>query len=97
MGGSRGSLKNHKNIGFLCNSGPDPLKNHKVTKSAFNVGPSSARQRWRADDGPINPDEIPHNAAFHLDLHCLPKYPLVHMTIIQSVLDILLHLRLTDN
>ena len=38
-------LKNHKNIGFLSNTGPDPLKNHKVTKPAFNVGPSSARQR----------------------------------------------------
>ena len=36
-------LKNHKNIGFLCNTGPDPLKNHKATKAAFNVGPSSAR------------------------------------------------------
>ena len=24
---------------------PDPLKNHKVTKSAFNVGPSSVQQR----------------------------------------------------
>ena len=52
MGGSRGGdrgsghpLKNHKNIGFLCNTGADPLKNHKATKPAFNVGPSSARQR----------------------------------------------------
>ena len=52
MGGSRGGergsgppLKNHKNIGFLCNTGPDPLKNHKATKPAFNVGPASARQR----------------------------------------------------
>ena len=35
------SLKNHKNIGFLCNTGPDPLNNHKAT----NVGPSSACQR----------------------------------------------------
>ena len=51
-------LKNHKNIGFLSNTGPDPLKNHKTTKPAFNVGPSSARQRnatkmafcWQADD-----------------------------------------------
>ena len=46
--GDRGSgppLKNHKNIGFLSNSGPDPLKNHKATKPAFNVGPSSACQR----------------------------------------------------
>ena len=47
-GGGRGSgtpLKNHKNIGFLCNTGPIPLKNHKATKPAFNAGPSSARQR----------------------------------------------------
>ena len=34
-GGYRGSgppLKNHKNIRFLSNVGPDPLKNHKATK-----------------------------------------------------------------
>ena len=45
--------------GFLCNTGPDPLKKRKATKPAFNVGPSSARQRnailmvfrWQADDG----------------------------------------------
>ena len=60
-GGDRGSgspLKNHKNIGFLCNTGPDPLKNHKATKPAFNVGPSSPGQRnaismafpWQAYD-----------------------------------------------
>ena len=67
MGGSRGEtggpdpLKNHKNIGFLCNTDQDPLKNRNATKPAFNVGPSSARQRnaismafrWRADDGPF--------------------------------------------
>ena len=29
-------LKNHKNIGFLSNTGPDLLKNHKATKPAFN-------------------------------------------------------------
>ena len=54
-------LKNHKNIGFLCNSGPDPLKNYEATKPAFNVGQSSACQQnailmvfcWRADDGPF--------------------------------------------
>ena len=54
MGGSRGGgggqgvktplLKNHKNKGFLRNTGPDPLKNHKATKPAFNVGPSLAHQ-----------------------------------------------------
>ena len=55
--GSRPSLKNHINVGFLSNTGPDPLK----TKPAFNVWPLSARQRnaipmafclW-ADDGPL--------------------------------------------
>ena len=43
-------------IGFLSNTGPDPLKNHKATKPAFNVGPPSARQRnaiYMADDGPL--------------------------------------------
>ena len=44
-------------IGFICNTGADPLKNHKATKPAFNVVPLSAHQRnamafrWRADDG----------------------------------------------
>ena len=38
-------MKNPQNIGFLSNTDPDPLKNHKTTKQAFNVGPSSARQR----------------------------------------------------
>ena len=53
MGGSRGGqrvrtpppLKNHKNKGFLSNTGPDRLKHHKATKPALIVGPSSARQR----------------------------------------------------
>ena len=36
-------LKNHKNIGFLSNTGPDSMKNHKATKPAFKVGPPSAR------------------------------------------------------
>ena len=44
-------LKNHKNIGFLYNTGPDPLKNHKATKPEFNIEPSMARQqnaiKWR--------------------------------------------------
>ena len=53
MGGSRGggggqgvrtnperSLK----IGFLSNTGPDPLKNRKATWPEFNVRPSSGRQ-----------------------------------------------------
>ena len=36
--GDRGfgpSLKHHKNIGLLSNTGPDPLKIHKATKLAF--------------------------------------------------------------
>ena len=43
--GVRTPLKNHKNIkniGFLSNTGPDPLK---ITKLPFNVRPTSARQR----------------------------------------------------
>ena len=35
-------LKDHKSIGFLSNTGL--LKIYKATKSAFNVGPTSARQ-----------------------------------------------------
>ena len=54
-------ISKKKNKGFLSNTDPDPFKNHKATKPAFNVGPSSARQpnaiwmafRWRADDGPL--------------------------------------------
>ena len=42
-GGGAGGLKNHTNIGFLGNTGLDPLKNHKAIKPSFNVGPSSAR------------------------------------------------------
>ena len=47
-GGPTSPLENHKNIGhigFLSNTDPDPLKNHKATKPAFNGGLSSARQR----------------------------------------------------
>ena len=47
MEGAGGSDPPEKsqNKGFLSNTGPDPLKNQKATKPAFNVGPSSARQR----------------------------------------------------
>ena len=37
-----GPPENHTNIGLPCNTGSDPLKNHKATKPAFNVWPSSA-------------------------------------------------------
>ena len=43
--GSGPPLKNYKAIVFLSNSGPNLIKNHKATKSAFNVGQSSARQQ----------------------------------------------------
>ena len=57
--GDRPPLKNHKNIGFFSNTGPDHLKNHKVTKPAFNNVPSTVRQRnaisfkWRFAGGPM--------------------------------------------
>ena len=34
-----------QNLGFLSNTGPDPLKNLKATKPEFIVGPSSAREQ----------------------------------------------------
>ena len=51
MGRSRGRQgvgappEKSQNIGFLSKTGPDRLNNHKATKPAFNVGPSSASQR----------------------------------------------------
>ena len=61
VGGDRGPppppprhVKYHKNIGFPSNTRPDPLKNHKVTKPAFNVGPSSDSEtpfKWRFAGG----------------------------------------------
>ena len=44
--GGRGSgppPENHKNIGYLSNTGPDPLKSHKATKPLFNGRPLRAR------------------------------------------------------
>ena len=47
-GGTRGPdppiPEKSQNIGFSSNTDPDPLK-IAATKPAFNVGPSSARQR----------------------------------------------------
>ena len=37
--------ENHNTIGFLSNTGSEPTKTRKATKSAFNVGPQSAGQR----------------------------------------------------
>ena len=54
MGGSRGGgtggpdsppLKEHIKIGFLSNTGQDPLKNRKATRPDVNVRPSSGRQQ----------------------------------------------------
>ena len=56
-----------QNIGFLSNTGPDPLKNLRATKPefnvgihlppAFNVGPSSAASetpfKWLFSGGPM--------------------------------------------
>ena len=58
-GGGRGRtpLKITKNIGFFSNTGPDPLKNHKAAKPAFNVGhyrsASETSFQWRFADRPI--------------------------------------------
>ena len=47
------TLKNPKAIGFLSVTGLDPLKNHKATKPAFNVGPALETFPWLADDFPL--------------------------------------------
>ena len=55
--------KKHRALGFLSNTGPDPLVIYKAIKSAVKVRTSlSARQRnaismpfrWRADDSPFS-------------------------------------------
>ena len=40
-----GPMGNHNTIWFLSNTGSEPTKTRKATKSAFNVGPQSAGQR----------------------------------------------------
>ena len=49
-GGDRGSRpppppRKITKIGFLSNTGTDPLKNRKATRPEFNVRPSSGRQQ----------------------------------------------------
>ena len=44
-GGSETQNTKHKNIGVPSNIGPDPIKINTAAKPAFNVGPSSPRQR----------------------------------------------------
>ena len=51
----------HKAKGFLKNTRPGPTEKHNAIKPAFNLWPSSARQRntislafsWRVDDGQL--------------------------------------------
>ena len=38
-GGGGGGPDPLKKLGFLSNTGPNPLKNHKATKPEFSVGP----------------------------------------------------------
>ena len=49
-------LKNDKNMGFLSNTGLDPLKNYKATNTVLDVGLSSARFYWYLD--PIFPHQL---------------------------------------
>ena len=42
-GGQAGSDPPEKSHKYRGNAGQDSLKNHKATKLAFNVGPSSAQ------------------------------------------------------
>ena len=53
-------FKNHKNIGFSGNTGPDPLKNRSYQASIQGwaiIGMPGKRHlmafRWLADDGPL--------------------------------------------
>ena len=50
-------LKNHTNIGYFNNTGPDPLKksqSYQSYKASIQFWTISARHfRWRADDGPL--------------------------------------------
>ena len=52
-------LKNHKNIGFLSNTGQDPLKNHKATVPSQNSMLGHHRHvsktpfKWRFAGGPM--------------------------------------------
>ena len=57
-GSTHPQIKIHKNIGFICITGPDPLKNHIATKHLMlaHYLPVSETQmafRWRADDGSV--------------------------------------------
>ena len=60
MQGNRTPLENHKNIGFLSNTGPDPLKSRSYLASIQYwaiIGMPAKRHLmmfcWQADDGPL--------------------------------------------
>ena len=56
-GGGQGVRKNHKNIGFLSNTGPDPLKITKLSSQHSMLGhhrPSSKTTfKWNFAGGPM--------------------------------------------
>ena len=55
-GGDRGSgppLKNHKNIGFISNTGPDPLKKSQRYKASIQCWAIIGPPARRADDDPF--------------------------------------------
>ena len=62
-----------RKIGFLSNTSPDPLKNHKATKPALNVGPSSARQRHHKVPFITKQEEI-SNQGSTISAHRNPNY-----------------------
>ena len=50
-GGGQGVLtpiEKSQNKGFLCKTGPGPLKNHKAAKPAFNKGRDHPKQKISA-------------------------------------------------
>ena len=65
-----------QNIGFLSNTGSDPLKKHKATKPAFNVGPSSAS--WHFADCPLIVDLDP-SSHHHLKIIVKIRPPLTKL------------------
>ena len=78
-------MKNHKNKGFLSNTGPDHLKNHNATKPAFIVGGTMmARFEWYFD--PIYPYQSkknvgrvgPHLTKLSGSAHDISWYPPSH-------------------
>ena len=74
-------LKNHKYIGFLINTGTDPLTNHKATKSAFNDSmlghhghASETPCEWHFAGGPMMAPKIGRGIAILKRLQINPVY-----------------------